>query len=115
MTLAMLLDELHRGEHTLEHDLTALSARHRAEHEIRYIAGDLAAWSREHRKRIERVCPHHGAGAHHALSLRSVTAPLQRRVSDLLELAQDCHPQTLRQLRWANAMLKVLSPQILAG
>jgi hypothetical protein len=35
--------------------------------------------------------------------------------AELLELCQRCHPQTLRQMRWANAMLKELSPQILAG
>ncbi|WP_158894440.1 hypothetical protein [Amycolatopsis anabasis] len=35
--------------------------------------------------------------------------------AELLALAQDCHPQTLRQLRWTNAMLKTLSPQILAS
>jgi hypothetical protein len=35
--------------------------------------------------------------------------------SELLSLARRCHPQSLRQMRWANAMLKVLSPQILAG
>jgi hypothetical protein len=34
---------------------------------------------------------------------------------DLLELAGRCHPQTLRQLKWTNAMLKVLSPQVLAS
>jgi hypothetical protein len=34
---------------------------------------------------------------------------------DLLELTQRCHPQTLRQLRWANAQLKIVSPQIIAG
>jgi hypothetical protein len=34
---------------------------------------------------------------------------------DLLALTQRCHPQTLRQLRWANAMLKVLAPQVLAS
>jgi hypothetical protein len=33
----------------------------------------------------------------------------------LLELASRCHPQTLRQLKWTNAMLKVLSPQILTS
>ncbi|HEY7595656.1 MAG TPA: hypothetical protein VH969_21065 [Actinophytocola sp.] len=33
----------------------------------------------------------------------------------LLELAQHCHPQTLRQLKWTNAMLKTLSPQVLAS
>jgi hypothetical protein len=32
----------------------------------------------------------------------------------LLALTQRCHPQTLRQLRWANGMVKVLSPQILS-
>jgi len=33
----------------------------------------------------------------------------------LLEVAQRCHPRTLRQLKWTNAMLKTLSPQILAS
>jgi hypothetical protein len=33
---------------------------------------------------------------------------------ELLALAQRCHPQTLRQLRWANAQLKVVAPQVLA-
>jgi hypothetical protein len=35
--------------------------------------------------------------------------------SDLLALAQDCHPQTLRQMRWANAKLKELSPQVMTA
>ncbi len=35
--------------------------------------------------------------------------------SELLELTKRCHPQALRQMRWANAMLKVLSPQVLAS
>jgi hypothetical protein len=34
--------------------------------------------------------------------------------ADLLEVCQRCHPQTLRQMSWANAMLKVLSPQVWA-
>jgi len=33
--------------------------------------------------------------------------------AELLELAQRCHPQTLRQLRWANATLKEQSAQIM--
>jgi hypothetical protein len=33
----------------------------------------------------------------------------------LLELTQKCHSQTLRQLKWTNAMLKTLSPQVLAS
>lgn len=34
---------------------------------------------------------------------------------DLLGLTGRCHPQTLRQIRWANTMLKTLSPQILSA
>jgi hypothetical protein len=34
---------------------------------------------------------------------------------DLLELTQRCHPQSLRQMRWANAMLKELSPQAMTS
>lgn len=33
--------------------------------------------------------------------------------TELLQLAQTCHPDTLRQIRWANAKLKEASPQIL--
>lgn len=35
--------------------------------------------------------------------------------TELLELTSWCHPETLRQMRWANAMLKELSPQVLAS
>jgi hypothetical protein len=35
--------------------------------------------------------------------------------AELLALTKRCHPQSLRQMRWANAMLKVLSPQVLAS
>lgn len=34
---------------------------------------------------------------------------------ELLGLAQDCHPQTLRQLRWANAKVKELAPQVMTA
>jgi hypothetical protein len=37
------------------------------------------------------------------------------RTADLLELSQRCHPETLRQMRWANAMLKEAAPQVLAS
>ncbi|MFF5987369.1 hypothetical protein [Prauserella flavalba] len=37
------------------------------------------------------------------------------RDSELLQFASRCHPRTLRQLRWSNAMLKVLSPQLLTS
>jgi len=34
---------------------------------------------------------------------------------ELLDLSEGCHPQTLRQIRWANTMLKTLSPQVLSS
>lgn len=33
----------------------------------------------------------------------------------LLELVSACHPQTLRQMRWTNTMIKVLAPQLLVS
>ncbi|MFJ4126527.1 hypothetical protein ACIP3U_35140 [[Kitasatospora] papulosa] len=33
----------------------------------------------------------------------------------LLHLAASCHPQTLRQMRWTNTMIKNLSPQLLTS
>jgi hypothetical protein len=37
------------------------------------------------------------------------------RDTGLLELVSGCHPRTLRQLRWANTMVKTQSPQILTS
>jgi hypothetical protein len=34
---------------------------------------------------------------------------------ELLALTQACHPQTLRQLRWANAMVKEISAQVMVA
>jgi hypothetical protein len=34
---------------------------------------------------------------------------------ELLSLTSRCHPETLRQMRWTNAMLKELSPQVLTS
>jgi hypothetical protein len=38
-----------------------------------------------------------------------------KRMTELLRLSERCHPQTLRQIRWANTMLKTQTPQILAS
>ena len=35
------------------------------------------------------------------------------RDHDLLALAEDCHPETLRQLRWANAKVKETAAQVM--
>jgi len=33
----------------------------------------------------------------------------------MLALARRCHPETLRQARWAKAKIKESAPQIMAG
>ena len=33
--------------------------------------------------------------------------------ADLLKVAEECHPQTLRQLRWANSKVKELAAQVM--
>jgi hypothetical protein len=37
------------------------------------------------------------------------------RDQELLELVSSCRPRTLRQMRWTNTMIKVLSPQLLVS
>jgi hypothetical protein len=37
------------------------------------------------------------------------------RMRDLLEMAERCHPETLRQMRWANAKLKESATQVLVS
>ena len=35
--------------------------------------------------------------------------------TDLLDVTKNCHPETLRQIRWANGKLKEASTQILVS
>ncbi|MEU8137907.1 hypothetical protein [Streptodolium elevatio] len=37
------------------------------------------------------------------------------REQQLLALATACHPQTLRQMRWTNTMIKTLAPQTITS
>jgi hypothetical protein len=151
---------LHRSENDLALALLYLSDRHAGDHEIHFVARDLAGWSREHVRRL--------AEAGHAHDLRldpeatdpsSLPAVLRRAAgdalgrlhapsmllladlrdlhraaagvsldwevlaqsaqaaehTDLIALAADCHPQTLRQLRWTNAQVKELAAQAILG
>ncbi|WP_217254830.1 hypothetical protein [Streptomyces sp. AC602_WCS936] len=56
----------------------------------------------------------HVAAAENSLHWEMLAQAAQAsRNSELLGLASACHPQTLRQMRWTNTMIKNLSPQIL--
>ncbi|MEV8099497.1 hypothetical protein [Kitasatospora sp. NPDC085879] len=157
--IAITLRALHDGERRMEHDLLAAAERHRADHEIRHVATDVARWSHEHVERLAHAASHYGLDlAQHVdhpslgrwTTLREKTAEaLGRRPetglvllhdlrdlhltatenslnwemlaqtakatrdSRLLDLATACHPQTLRQMRWTNTMIKTLAPQLL--
>ncbi|HSA52514.1 MAG TPA: hypothetical protein VLH10_20705 [Yinghuangia sp.] len=56
----------------------------------------------------------HLAAAENSLHWEMLAQAAQaKRDSTLLGLASDCHPRTLRQMRWTNTMIKTLSPQVL--
>jgi hypothetical protein len=152
------IEELHRAENELAGALLNLSDQQKVDHEVFYVARDIARWSQEHVRRLAEVGGEHGldldpepedeatllarvkqkgaelAGRFHEPGLllladlrhihRSaagvsldweVLAQTAQAMQDerLLALAQDCHPQTLRQLRWANAKVKETAAQVM--
>ena len=54
--------------------------------------------------------------SHNSLAWEMLAQHAQaRRQIDILALTGKGHPKTLRQIRWANTMLKTMSPQVLAS
>ncbi len=160
MRIGSALEELHRSENHLAHQLLTIAERHAAEPGIHHLGRDLAVWSQDHVRRIAPVGQRYGVeldpepagdpglldrvreGVGDRLGRRSDPALLLLRdlrsiyvdasgVSvdwelvaqaaqgvrdqELLELAQACHPDTLRQARWANSMLKESATQVLVS
>lgn len=160
MKLDLAIEELHRSEDHLVTVLMSMSDRHEADHEVFYVARDMAGWSRQHVAELARIGRDFGlrldpqASGDPGLlaSIRQRTSELLGRRStpglllladlrhlyreaagtsldweilaqsaqgakerELLGLAERCHPQSLRQARWANAHLRVASPQVIAS
>jgi len=154
----MAIEELHRAENDLADALLNLSDQQKADHEIFYVARDIARWSQEHVRRLADVGRDYGleldpepqdeatlvarvkqktaelTGRFHEPTLLllaelrhihrvaagvsldwEVLAQTAQAMKDtkLLEVAQECHPQTLRQMRWANAKVKETSAQVM--
>jgi hypothetical protein len=152
------IEELHRSENDLAGALLHVSDRHKVDHEIFYVARDIARWSQEHVRHLSRVGRDYDlgldpdpvdeatvialvkqksaelTGRYHEPALLlladlrhihrvaagvsldwEVLAQTAQAMQDteLLGIAQDCHPQTLRQMRWANAMVKETAAQIM--
>jgi hypothetical protein len=58
----------------------------------------------------------HLAAARNSLHWEMLAQAAQAtRDERLLALVTDCHPQTLRQLRWTNTEIKILAPQVLTS
>ncbi len=158
MRLGLALEELHRSENALAHQLLAVAERHKADHEVFHVGRDLATWSQDHVRRLAtfgdrygvRLDPEpagepallaqvseavsdrlgrrsapallllrdlrslftHASGVHADWEMVAQVAQAIRD-TDLLALAQRCHPQTLRQAKWANSRIKESATQIL--
>ncbi len=160
MKLHQANEELHRSENHLARALLAASDRHKADHEVFYVARDIAGWSQRHVTELARIGADFGvdldpepAGEPGVLEkIQQATSDLLgrrpepglllladlrhihreaagvsldwellaqaaqgARKRELLELAQRCHPDTLRQMRWANAKLKESATQALVS
>ena len=150
------IEELHRSENDLVGALLNLSDQQKADHEVFYVARDIARWSQEHVRRLAEVGRHYGldlnpdpedeatlvarmkqkgaelTGRFHEPALLlladlrhvhrmaagvsldwEVLAQTAQAMKDteLLSTAKECHPETLRQMRWANAKDKEASAQ----
>lgn len=156
--VAAAIEELHRAENDLAGALLNLSDQQKVDHEIFYVARDIARWSQEHVRRLAEVgrdydldldpepedesslvarLKQKGAeltGRFHEPTLILLTdlrhihkmaagvsldwevlAQTAQAMQDreLLSTTQECHPETLRQLRWANAKVKETAAQIM--
>jgi hypothetical protein len=160
MKLGLALRELHRSENDLAHELLQISDRHKVDHEIFYVARDLAGWSQDHVRQVARIARDYGEdldaepegestlagkvldkGSELVGRMRSPGLLLLRDLrevylkasgvsvdwellaqaaqgikhADLLRLAERCHPETVRQVRWANGKLKESATQALVS
>jgi hypothetical protein len=49
------IQELHRSENDLAGELLNVSDKHKVDHEIFYVARDIAHWSQQHVRRLAEV------------------------------------------------------------
>ncbi|MBM7443226.1 hypothetical protein [Streptomyces sp. HB132] len=132
----------HCAEHEVYHvatDIAAWSSEHMqgiadasAQHDLNLDEHSDTAWpdvSPVHGHKIHKPPPGscgpgllllrdlrdlHLAAAYNSLHWEMLAQVAQASgATDLLSLASSCHPQTLRQMRWTNTMIKNMSPQIL--
>ncbi|MEU5179660.1 hypothetical protein AB0G49_06345 [Streptomyces longwoodensis] len=65
---------------------------------------------------LRDLCELHLAATRNSLHWGMLAQAAQAsRDEDLLTLASECHPRTLRQIRWTNTLLREHSPQLLSS
>jgi hypothetical protein len=119
---------LHTGENALAKHLLEIADRHRTDHEVHHVARDLADWSKTNVREIAEVAAAYDLdlgdtaddlylmASENSLAWEMLAQHAQaKQERDVLALAERGHPQTLRQVRWANTMIKTLSPQVLSS
>lgn len=126
-----------RMERRVQEELAAAVAAHPDEHELYHVARDLERWSARNIQRINEVAAALDVDLSGSIVDIEVLADLRRlylaaaqaslaweelaqvaqatQAAELTDLAAACHPQTLRQVRWANTMIKTQSPQALSS
>jgi hypothetical protein len=156
--VGLTIEELHRAENDLVVALLHLADQHKVEHDVFYVARDIAGWSRQHVRELARAGHRYGvtldedpddepsllgrvrqkgseltgrlhepgllllADLRHVHRMAAGTsvdwevlaqAAQALKDTDLLAVAERCHPQTLRQMRWANAKIKETASQVI--
>ncbi|MDH6546658.1 hypothetical protein [Streptomyces sp. SAI-041] len=123
------VSERHAGEHEIHHVATDLAAwsREHAGRLAEFAAADGLPLDDDRPEPLAGEAPEgllllydlralHLAATENSLHWEMLAQAAQAtRDERLLELASACHPQTLRQMRWTDTLIKQLSPQVLAS
>ncbi|MBX9244784.1 hypothetical protein ICW40_08170 [Actinotalea ferrariae] len=100
MKIGLALRELHRSEADLHHELLQIADRHRVDHEIYHVAQDLAAWSRDHLRRIAEQAERYGEHLDpDARGENGLVARLWDKSSELMGRSSEAELLMLRDLR----------------
>jgi len=102
--LAVAIAELQRSETQLAHHLRVVAARHHSDAGVFYLASDLALWSDSHVRTLRKHRARYGVAPANRRRHLAATAPLQRRLSQLLRRRPEPSLLLLADLRHIHRM-----------
>ncbi|MBT0992911.1 hypothetical protein KIN34_01220 [Cellulomonas sp. DKR-3] len=110
MRIGLALRELHRDEGDLASELLRVSDRHAVDHEIFYVARDLAVWSQDHVREIARIARDYDEDLDpDAATESSLVARLRDKGSELVGRRAAPGLELLRDLREVYLMASGVS------